>query len=150
METKKRHRFWNAIAVITVVTCSLALMAHYKNWISTNANNIQILSGFYYNKIKFSELDSVLMVEKIPPMERLNGFSAMEKEKGVFREFKDSLTDKRVYVYVDHLSNPKIKLVYKDSLRLYMNLRDSLENEKMYHFLKGKRDSLPLQFSSKK
>ncbi len=150
MGTKKRHGFWNVLVVITVIICLLALTSHYKNWIRTNANDIQILSGFYYNKVDFSELDSVVMVEKIPPMERLNGFSALEKEKGVFREFKDSLTDKKVYVYVDHFPNPKIKLVYRDSLRLFMNLRDSLENEKMYLFLKNKKDSLPLQFSSKK
>ena len=39
------------------------------------------------------------MVERIPPMERLNGFSALEKEKGIFREFKDSLTDNK-FLYI--------------------------------------------------
>jgi len=144
MGKKRRHGFWNIIVVCTVVICLLALAAHYKNWVRTSTNEIRILSGFYYKSLNFSEIDSVLLVEKIPPMKRLNGFSVLQKEKGIFQEFKDSLTDKKVYVYIDHLPHPKIKVVYRDSISLYMNMKDSLENERMYHFLKGKKDSLSL------
>lgn len=78
------------------------------------------------------------MVGKIPPMERLNGFSVLEKEKGLFREFKDSLTTKKVHVYVDNLSNQKIKMVYNDSSKLYINFVDSLKTQELFTFLKGK------------
>jgi hypothetical protein len=86
-------------------------------------------------------LDSVLLVEKIPPMQRLNGFSALEKEKGIFREFKDSLSDKKVHVFVDNINQKKVKLVYKDSLTLYMNLKDSVRTVALMNVLATKMNS---------
>ena len=136
---KKRNRFWNVIVVLTVIICLIAFAAHYKNWTKIKPDGIQVLSGFYYAQIKFSDLDSVLLVEKIPPMVRLHGFSALEKEKGLFREFKDSLTSKKVHVYVDNLQLRKIKLVFHDSLHLYINLADSTETQQMYQFLLNKK-----------
>lgn len=120
---------------MTVIVCSLAFVMHFKNWTTSDAKEIKILSGFYYEKLKYSELDSVRFVEKIPPMERLNGFSAQEKGKGIYREFKDSLTDKKVYVFVDNFSNQKIAVTYQDSLRLYLNFADSTETQILYQFL---------------
>ena len=137
-EVKKRNRFWNVILVITVLVCLVAFVLHYKNWTKVETDELKILSGFYYKKLRYSELDSVVMVGKIPPMERLNGFSALEKEKGLFREFKDSLTTKKVHVYVDNLSNQKIKVVYNDSSKLYINLTDSLKTQELFTRLKGK------------
>jgi hypothetical protein len=124
--------------VITVLVCLVAFVLHYKNWTKVESDELKILSGFYYKKLRYSELDSVVMVDKIPPMERLNGFSALEKEKGLFREFKDSLTTKKVYVYVDNLTNQKIKVVYNDSSKLYINLKDSLKTQELFTLLKGK------------
>lgn len=132
---KKRLLLWNIVAVVTVIVCSLAFVMHFKNWTTSDAKEIKILSGFYYEKLKYSELDSVRFVEKIPPMERLNGFSAQEKGKGIYREFKDSLTDKKVYVFVDNFSNQKIAVTYQDSLRLYLNFADSTETQILYQFL---------------
>ena len=137
-QVKKRNRFWNVLLVITVFVCLMAFVLHYKNWTKVESDEFKILSGFYYKKLKYSELDSVLMIDKIPPMERLNGFSALEKEKGLFREFKDSLTTKKVHVYVDNLSNQKIKVVYNDSSKLYINYSDSLKTEQLFNLLKGK------------
>jgi len=71
----------------------------------------------------------------------LNGFSALEKEKGIFREFQDSLTDKKVYVFVDNISQQKIKLVYNDTIRLYVNLKDSLKTVELFNSLEKKIDS---------
>ncbi len=116
----------------------MAFAVHYKNWTKVEPDQVQILSGFYYKKLRYSELDSVVMIGKIPPMKRLNGFSALEKEKGLFREFKDSLTTKKVHVYVDNLSNQKIKVVYNDSSKLYINFTDSLKTQKLFTLLKGK------------
>jgi len=138
MASKKRHWFWNLLAIITMIICLIALLAHYKNWTKVKPDGIQILSGFYFKELKFSDLDSVVMVERIPPMERLNGFSALEKGKGIFREFKDSLTDKKVNVYVDNFSLNKIKVVYQDSSKLYINLKDSLDTERLYGLLSEK------------
>ncbi|MFK5974396.1 MAG: hypothetical protein QM485_14080 [Flavobacteriaceae bacterium] len=138
MTAKKRQWLWNSLIVLTVIVCLSAFSIHYKNWIKKGPDSIVILSGIYYKKLRFSEINTVLMVDKIPPMERLNGFSALEKEKGVFREFKDSLTDKKVYVYVDNLSHQKIKIVYKDSLKLFINLKDSTKTVQLHEFLTGK------------
>jgi len=71
-------------------------------------------------------------------MERLNGFSALEKEKGIFREFKDSLTNHKIHVFVDNISQQKIKMIYKDSLKLYVNLKDSLETINLFNHLQEK------------
>lgn len=138
---KKGFPFWNVVMVLTVIVSLMAFLAHYKNWTKVEQDKLKILSGFYYKKISYAELDSVLWIDKIPPMERLNGFSAWEKEKGIFREFKDSLTDKKVNVYVDNLSNRKIKLVYNDSLKLYINYADSLETVQLFNLLKQRIDS---------
>ncbi|KKN00105.1 hypothetical protein LCGC14_1141180 [marine sediment metagenome] len=135
---KKRLWLWNVLAVLTVIICLSAFVMHYKNWTSTDANEMKILSGFYYKKLKFSELDSIKLVEKIPPMERLNGFSVQEKGKGIYREFKDSLTDKNVYVFIDNFSHQKIAVTYQDSLKLYFNFNDSIKTQNTYQLLSAK------------
>ncbi|MGB3151589.1 MAG: hypothetical protein WBB27_13100 [Maribacter sp.] len=138
MAVKKRHWFWNLLMVITIIVCLSALIMHYKNWIKIKPDQVRILSGFYNVNVPYKELDSVEFIERIPPMQRLNGFSALEKEKGIFQEFKDSLTDKKVYVFVDNISHQKIKLVYKDSLKLYINHKDSVKTLNLFNLLHQK------------
>ncbi|MDT7828682.1 hypothetical protein RQM65_08405 [Pricia sp. S334] len=135
---KKRLWLWNLVAVTTVIVCLLAFVMHYKNWTSTSPDEMKILSGFYYKKLKYSELDSVKLVDRIPPMERLTGFSVQEKGKGIYREYKDSLSDKKAYVFVDDFSHQKIAVTYQDSLKLYINLVDSAETQNMYRQLTDK------------
>ncbi len=125
---------WNVLIVITVIFCVLAFVEHYKNWHKIEEGNLKIFSGIYYQKIPLSELDSVLLVDKLPEMERSSGFSWMEKEKGVF---KDSITNTKVYVFVDDLYQQKIKVVHHDSLKIYMNLRDSLKTEELFAALQA-------------
>lgn len=134
MSERKRHWFWNILIVLTVVLCFLAFVEHYKNWHKIEDGNLRIFSGIYYQKIPLTELDSVLLVDKLPEMERSSGFSWMEKEKGVFI---DSITQSKVYVFVDDLYQQKIKLVHHDSLRMYLNLKDSVETQKLYTILQG-------------
>ena len=135
MAKKNKLWLWNILAVITVIVCILALLAHFKNWTKVKPDHVRILSGFYYKEIRYDDLDSVLMVDRIPPMIRLNGFSAFDKGKGIYREFKDSLTDKEVYVFVDNFTNQKIRLVKKDATQLFVNLKDSVETEELFqHF----------------
>ena len=135
MAPKKRHWFWNLLLVLTIILCLSVLTMHYKNWVKSAPDHLQIVSGFYVEKVPYSDLDSVVFVDRIPPMLRLNGFSALEKEKGIFQEFKDSLSDKEIHVFVDNISQPKIKLVYKDSIKLYFNLKDSVETLNMFNDL---------------
>lgn len=135
---KKGHVLWNVLGVITVIICLFAFVLHFKNWTKTDASGFRVLSGFYLQEIPFSTLDSVELIPKIPGMVRLNGFSAMEKEKGIFREFKDSLTENKVYVYIDNLENQKIKIVHHDSLKLFINLKDSVETQQLFDLLSSK------------
>ncbi|MGS0525539.1 hypothetical protein ACU8V7_10375 [Zobellia nedashkovskayae] len=135
---KKGHVLWNVLGVITVIICLFAFVLHFKNWTKTDASGFRVLSGFYLQEVPFSTLDSVELIPKIPGMVRLNGFSAMEKEKGIFREFKDSLTENKVYVYVDNLENQKIKIVHHDSLKLFINLKDSVETQQLFDLLSSK------------
>lgn len=135
MNNKRRHWVWNLLLVLTVILCAWALVMHYKNWVSVKSDHIKVRSGFYSRTVDYKDLDSVVFVARLPPMERLNGFSALEKEKGIFREFKDSLTDKKVYVFVDNISQQKIKLVYRDSVKLYLNLTDSVTTLSLYNAL---------------
>ena len=140
---KKRLWLWNILAIITVIFCLLAFVMHYKNWTRTDASSLKILSGFYYKNITYAELDSIKYVDRIPPMERLNGFSAQEMGKGIYREFKDSLNNKKAYVFVDNFSNQKIAVTYQDSLKVYLNFKDSLETERTFRFLSEKLSSRP-------
>ena len=143
MQFVKNNKFWSVILVVTIILCVTILTLHFKNWIGGDTNSIKLRSGFYNVKIEYSDLDSVLLVDRIPPMERINGFSALEKEKGIFREFKDSLTDKKVHVFVDNINHQKLKLVFKDSNYLYINLKDSLETLNLMNGLRTKMNSLP-------
>lgn len=126
--------------VCTLIICALAFLAHVKNWTKLRNDGLRIHSGVYRTELKYSELDSVKMVPRIPHMERIHGFSAWEMEKGVF---KDSVNpDNRVSVYVDNLLNPKIRIVHHDSLLVYLNFTDSLETAGMFDALENKIDSV--------
>ena len=70
-----------------------------------------------------------------PAYATVKRLSAFDKGKGIYQEFKDSLTDEEVHVYIDNFSNRKIKLVYNDSLLLYMNMKDSLDTDALFLFL---------------
>ncbi len=139
MTNKKRHWLWNFLIVVTLLLVIVAFIAHYKNWISIENNRFQILSGIYYKELNFSDINNVELVDKIPQLERINGFSVKEIEKGVF---KDSIYNTEVYIYVDKLSQQKIKVTYKDSLLLFFNLSDSTETQKIYGLFSKKVDSL--------
>lgn len=143
MKAKNKHWLLNIVIVLTLLVCIAAFAVHYKNWTRLEANQISILSGIYYHDIKYADLDKIEWVDKIPPMQRLNGFSAFEKGKGVYQEFKDSLTDKKVYVFVDNFSSQKIRLVSKDSSQLFLNMKDSIETVKVFDFLKEKLEISP-------
>ncbi|MGW9684832.1 hypothetical protein [Flagellimonas sp. 2504JD1-5] len=132
MNKKKRHGFWNVLIVLTLIVCVLAFILHYKNWHKIEEGELRLLSGIYYQKIPISEIDSIMFVDRIPEMERSNGFSWAATEKGVF---KDSLTETKVYVFVDDLRQQKIRLVHDDSLKLFLNFKDSLETQKVFHLL---------------
>lgn len=138
MAKRNGHWFWNLLILLTVIVCGLAFAAHSKNWTKVKPDKLQLLSGFYYKELLFNELDSVGWVDKIPPMQRLNGFSAFEKGKGLYQEFKDSLTDKKVHVYVDNFEQQKIRLVYQDSLKLFVNLKDSVDTVELFDLLQRK------------
>jgi hypothetical protein len=142
MRLTKNHWIWTVMLVVTVILCAAILILHFKNWISSDNESLKLRSGFYHVVIPYSDLDSVVLVDRMPAMERLNGFSALEKEKGIFREFKDSLTDTKVHVFVDNISQQKIKLVYEDSVHLYFNLKDSVETIHLLDDLTSKLNSL--------
>jgi len=149
MATKKRHLLWNIVIVLTVIVCIMAFAAHYKNWTRIESDRMTILSGIYYHDLKFEDLDKIEWVDRIPPMLRLNGFSAFEKGKGVYQEFKDTLTDRKVYVFVDNFEQQKIRFVNKDASQLYLNLKDSIETVEMFDFFKRKIE-LQSKMSEKK
>ncbi|MEP0213666.1 MAG: hypothetical protein ABJD66_10655 [Cellulophaga sp.] len=139
MKNSKKHWLWNIVIVLTLVLVAIAFLMHYKNWIKVEDNQFKILSGIYYKKLDFADINTVEMVDKIPSLERINGFSVSETEKGVFR---DSIYNTDVYIFVDKLSKQKIKVTYRDSLQLFFNVSDSLETEKMYTMFSHKIDSL--------
>ena len=131
---------WNVLIVLTLIVCSLVFVAHYKNWHKIKEGKLRILSGIYYQQIPISELDSVVLVDKLPEMERSSGFSWMAKEKGVFR---DTILKCKVYVFVDDLRQQKIKVVYQDSLQTFINLPDSLQTQKLYAILQMELSKKP-------
>lgn len=131
MPKRKRHWRLNLLIIIVVMLCILAFVAHAKNWIQKEGDRVQILSGIFYEDIKLGQMDSLIWVDKIPQMERKRGFSAWAVEKGTF---VDSLNpDKRIRVFVDNLRNRKIKMVYGDSLVLYLNYADSVKTDELFN-----------------
>lgn len=139
MKNKKRNWFWNTLIVLSLIVVAIAYVVHSKNWIRIDGEQFKILSGVYYKELKFSEVNGVTMVDKIPSLERINGFSVQEVEKGIF---KDSIYRTEVYIFVDKLSRQKVKVTYNDTLQLFFNVSDSLETQKMYTLFSQKVDSL--------
>jgi len=145
MKAKKRYWLWNLLIMLTVIVSILSFIAHYKNWIWKRNDRIQILSGVYYMELPFNAMNEVSMVSKIPSLDRKNGFSAWEKEKGIF---KDSLNEEKlVYIYVDNLADQKIRLTYNDSLSLFINLSDSLKTKELYLYLEEKIEAQQIQLN---
>ena len=142
MHSSKKNWIWTITLIVTIICCAAVLILHVKNWVTSDVNTLGLRSGFYNVEIPLNELDSVVFVERIPPMQRLHGFSALEKEKGIFREFKDSLTDKKVHVFVDDINQNKVKLVYKDSSYVYFNLKDSVETVQLFQKLSANTGAL--------
>jgi len=133
MRKNSKNWFWNIVIVLTVLFSIAAFVLHYKNWSKFEDGHFQVISGIYKEKIVLSDINSVGFVEKLPQMERTSGFSWLAREKGVF---KDSITASKVYVFVDDLRQQKIRLVYKDSLKLYINFSDSLQTNRVYENIK--------------
>ena len=133
MRKSSKNWFWNIVIVLTILVSIAAFVLHYKNWLKFEEGHFQVVSGIYKEKIVLSDINSVGFVEKLPQMERTSGFSWLAREKGVF---KDSITASKVYVFVDDLRQQKIRLVYKDSLKLYINFSDSLQTNRVYENIK--------------
>jgi len=130
MVKRKKHWGLNLLLILVIIGCILAFIAHSKNWVRLEGDRLRILSGIFYEDIRVSNPDSLKWVEKIPQMERKRGFSAWSFEKGLF---KDSLLpEKRIRVFVDNLRHRKIKMVFGDTLVLYLNLTDSLKTDALY------------------
>lgn len=126
----KRHLLLNVLIVVTLIVVFVAYAAHYKNWTKMDSDSYRIFSGIYFLDVPYAEMDSVGLVEKLPPMERINGFSVKEIEKGAYKQ--DSTAQDKVYVFVERLSQPKIRVVYRDSLKVFLNFRDSLETQRVF------------------
>ncbi|NND15006.1 MAG: hypothetical protein HKN89_01630 [Eudoraea sp.] len=138
MPKRKRHWGLNILIILALVGCILAFMAHAKTWVKKEGDHYQILSGIFYENIRIGEMDSLVWVDKIPQLERKRGFSAWAIEKGLF---KDSLyPDRKISVFVDNLRNRKIKMVYGDSLIIYMNYSDSLETDNLFDMLTEQKE----------
>ena len=132
MKKNKKNWFWNIIIIFTLIVCAMAFVLHYKNWSKFEEGHFQVVSGIYKQRIPLDAIDSLSFVDRLPEMERKNGFSWMAKEKGVF---KDSLVDAKVYVFVDDLRQQKLRIVHHDSLKLFVNFKDSLETDRIYKSL---------------
>ena len=130
---KKRNSwFWNVIIVLTVIVCAFGFGLHYKNWTSLEEGQLKITSGIFRQQIPIETIAEIEFVPKLPKLQRKKGFSWLAKEKGVFI---DSLSSRRVHVFVDDLRQPKIRMLHSDSLELYFNLSDSLETQMFYNKL---------------
>ncbi|AKA35211.1 hypothetical protein [Flagellimonas lutaonensis] len=136
-KNKKRHWFWNLLIVLTVIFCVAAFVLHYKNYSAIEEGEFKVYSGIYRQQIPLSEIDTISLVQRIPQMERRNGFSWFAREKGVFN---DSLTNSTTYVFVDDLRQQKVKVVHHDSLKLFFNFTDSLKTMTTYETLKNMVD----------
>ena len=72
-------------------------------------------------------------------MERLNGFFRLRQGKrGFTGNSRIRLPIKKVHVFIDNFSNQKIRLVYKDSAQLFINLKDSVETQELFLFFQEK------------
>jgi len=127
---KKRNTwFWNVLIGFTLIVCILVFVLHYQNWTRFEGENFHVISGVYRQKIPLAVINKVKFVDRIPELERKNGFSWLAREKGIFL---DSLSGNKVYIFVDDLKQRKIELTHHDSLLLYRNLADSTKTQQLF------------------
>lgn len=136
MKRKKRLWLWNTVLVLTVMICLTAFILHSRTWTRQETDRIYLISGFYSTEIKYSEIEKVSVVPKIPEMERISGFSVWAVEKGIFKDTLQGLEGIRVYV--DDLTQPKIRLERKEDPPIFVNFKDSLKTRKLYELLLAK------------
>ena len=148
MPKKKKHWGLNLLLILAIIACILAFVAHARNWIRIEGDRFRILSGIFYEDIRLGTMDSLVWVDRIPQMERERGFSAWAFEKGIF---KDSLLpEKRIRVFVDNLRHRKIKMVYGDTLTLYINYTDSLRTDALFELIDLEKSRVNEQFLEQK
>jgi hypothetical protein len=137
MVAHKRQWIWNIVIGLTIMVCLSAFVLHSKNWIREEEDGFVLLTGFYFSEVRYDEIQTVDMVERIPEMERKSGFSVWGVEKGIFRDTLEGVEGIRVYV--DELKYPKIRLQQKESPPIYFNFGDSTKTDA---FLKKISDRL--------
>lgn len=124
MVRKKRLWVWNIIIVLTILVCLAVFALHLKTYTREAPDKLTLISGFYSSEIDYNEIENISMVPKIPEMERVSGFSVWAVEKGIFRDTIQNMVGIRVYV--DDLTQAKIKLEQKNAPNIYFNFKDSL------------------------
>ncbi len=140
MTRPRRHWLLNLLIVVSLILCLLAFVAHSRTWKRVREDRVQLLTGFYYTEIPYRDIDSLSWKEQLPQLERDHGFSFWAREKG---HFKDSLFPERpVYIFVDDLRHPKLKISYRDSLILFLNFADSVETHMMHELLLRKTEGV--------
>jgi hypothetical protein len=138
MAGARRHWLLNLLIVVSVILCVLAFAVHSRTWQRAHEDRLQLLTGLYFLEVPFSAVDSLSWKEQLPQLERNHGFSYWAREKG---RFKDSLYPARpIYIFVDDLRQPKLKISYRDSLTLFLNFSDSLETRALYDLLVRKME----------
>lgn len=99
--------------------------------------NEVVIKGIYGEKILFSEIASLKMIEETPPISiRTNGFSAGKVNKGYFKTNEGEIV--KLILNADQL--PCIQITKKDGRKIFFSARKEL-NESIYTALIQKIDS---------
>jgi hypothetical protein len=96
-----------------------------------------VIKGFYGEKILFSEIASLKMVDNIPSVSiRTNGFSAGKVNKGYFKTNEGEI----VKLILNEHQLPCLQIIKKDGRKIFFSARKE-SNESIYSALIQKIDS---------
>lgn len=125
---------WVTVSIITVFVLAFFILISIPAAIEVNEENIKI-SGLYGDRIPTSDIVSVDILEKMPPIrKRLNGSDAGRYLKGHFM----LKNEEKCKIFIRRDLPPFIELRTKDNL-YYFNMRNSEDTRTLFGAIKQTR-----------
>ena len=107
---------------------------HDKNITWEDGRKFSVWSGFYFKMITYSEVDSLVLEDKIPNLKlRSNGYAAFGKKKGNFIRSNDA---KEILLFVNKPRSKCIHLFLEDGGEVYFNFDKDEKTVELFNELK--------------
>lgn len=107
------------LGIFIALFCVVLVSIHDKNITWNNDDKLILWSGTYLEAISYSEIDSIVLEDKMPNLTlKTNGYAAFGKKKGNFIRSSDA---EKILLFINKPSSKCIHLFRKDGEEVYFN-----------------------------